>query len=69
MSSGTPLRIHFIKLHSFGLSVPEDYLFASEELLIPLAAVYLSKLMRILSADQLMRIQNSQVTKDLLFTL
>lgn len=40
MSSGTPLRIHFIKLHSFGLSVPEDYLFASEELLIPLAAVY-----------------------------
>jgi len=49
--------------------VPEDYLFASEELLIPLAAVYLSKLMRVLSADQLMRIQNSQVTKNLLFTL
>lgn len=65
VSSGTPLRMYFIKLHWFRLSVPKGYLFASGRFLIPLAVTYLSRLVQVLRTEQLVRIQNSQITKDL----
>lgn len=65
VSSGTPLRMYFIKLHWFGLSVPKGYLFASGRFLIPLAVTYLSRLVWVPSTEQLVRIQSSQITKDL----
>lgn len=59
VSSGTPLRMHFIKLHWFVLGVPGGYLFASKGFLIPLAPTSLSRLMQVLSIDQLLRTQSS----------
>lgn len=53
VSSGAPLRMYFIKLYRFVLSVPRGYLFASEGLLSPLAATSLSRLLQVLSILQI----------------
>lgn len=69
MSSGIPSRRYYIKLHWFRPCVPEGYLFASAEFFVVSAALYLSKLIQVLSMYQLNGTQSLLIAEDALLTL